>query len=89
MLFTISISVKAQDTGISISEPRNNINAYIGLIEYNINYERNIIQNSKSHSNVRFGFGHGAFFVAGEGKYVNAALVHLMGRKNSHLEILE
>ena len=87
LLFSISISVKAQDTGNSTFRPRNNINTYIGLFDFNINYERNIIQKSKSLSNVRLGFGYGQFFVAGEGKYINAALVHLIGKKNSHLEI--
>lgn len=83
----ISISAKTQDNRNPYSGFRNYINAYIGIVEYNINYERNLIQKSKSFSNVRLGFGNGKFLTAGEGKYINAALVHLIGKMNSHLEI--
>jgi hypothetical protein len=87
LLISISVNVKAQDNSNSNFGPRNYINAYVGVVEYNINYERNLIQKSKSFSNVRIGFGHASILIAGEGKYINAAVVHLIGKKNSHLEI--
>jgi hypothetical protein len=82
-----SLAVKAQDTVKPASEGRNSINVYVGMIEYNINYERNIIQRPNSHSNLRIGYGHAQFFTAGEGNYLNPAFVHLMGKKNSFFEI--
>lgn len=82
-----SLCIKAQDTVKPASGGRNSINVYVGLYEYNINYERNIVQRPKSHSNVRIGYGHGAFFRAGEGKYINPTFVHLLGKKNSFFEI--
>lgn len=87
MFFTTSFSAKAQDVGNPKSGPRNTINAYIGLIDLNINYERKINQKLKSYNNVRLGLGHGALLMGGEGQYVNASLVHLIGLNNSHLEI--
>lgn len=86
LLLGSSINAKAQDTLKPVAEARNSINVYVGLIEYNINYERNVVRRSKSHSNVRLGFGHGQFYTAGEGKYINPAFVHLMGKKNSFFE---
>ena len=86
LFISLSINVKAQDNGNSNFSPRNYINVYVGLIEYNINYERNIVQRSKSFSNVRLGFGHASLLIGGEGKYINAAFIHLIGKKNSHLE---
>jgi hypothetical protein len=65
----------------------NSINGYIGFAEYNINYERNISQRQKSYTNIRLGFGLGAFVTAGEGIYLNPALVHLIGKKYSFLEL--
>jgi hypothetical protein len=87
LLFVANLPVTAQETRNPLSQSRNSINAYVGLIEYNINYERNILQHPKSYSNLRLGFGHGQFFVAGEGEYINAAFVHLTKKENSHLEI--
>ena len=50
LLISISVHVKAQDNSNSNFGPRNYINAYGGVVEYNINYERNLIQKSKSFS---------------------------------------
>ena len=86
LLTIISVNMKAQDS-TSDPVPLNYINAYVGMIEYNINYERNIAQRSKSFSNVRLGFGHASLWDAGEGEYINAAFIHLIGKKNSHLEM--
>jgi hypothetical protein len=66
--------------------PVNNINAYISLLEYNINYERKIFQLPKSFTNLRIGFGIINSSFDG-GYYYNASLVHLFGKKNSHLEL--
>jgi len=65
----------------------NSINGYIGFVELNINYERNIFYRPKSFTNIRFGIGYGAFATAGEGLYLNPAIVHLIGKKNSFLEL--
>ena len=59
---------------------------YISLCEYNINYERNIMQRPKSYTNLRMGFGLPVlnFF---NGYYLNPSLVHLIGKKNKHFEL--
>ena len=80
-------SVMAQDANKGISETANSINLYVGLFDVNVNYERNIVERSKSLSNLRLGFGYAMLFVAGEGYYVNGVYVHLFGAKNSHLEV--
>ena len=66
--------------------PVNNINAYISLVEYNINYERKIFELPKSFTNLRMGFGIINSSFDG-GYYYNSSLVHLLGKKNSHLEL--
>ena len=66
--------------------PVNNINTYISLVEYNINYERKIFQLPKSFTNLRMGFGIINSSFDG-GYYYNSSLVHLLGKKNSHLEL--
>ena len=66
--------------------PGNNINAYISLFEYNINYERKIFQLPKSFTNLRIGFGIINSSYDG-GYYYNSSIVHLFGKKNSHLEL--
>ena len=80
-------SVMAQDANKGISETANSINLYVGLFDVNVNYERNIVERSKSLSNLRLGFGYAMLFVAGEGYYVNGVYVHLFGAKKSHLEV--
>jgi hypothetical protein len=65
---------------------KNNINSYISLFEFNINYERNIIQLPKSYTNLRFGFGLINSSFDG-GYYYNPVLVHLIGKRNKHLEL--
>ena len=87
LAFANSLALKAQDIIKPALQVRNSINVYVGVFEYNINYERNILQKSNSNSNLRLGFGHGAFLNAGEGKYINPAFVHLIGKKNSFFEI--
>jgi len=83
-----SFDIDAQEVDYpSLKLPRNSINAYIGLFEVNINYERNIIQRPKSHTNIRMGFGKAMFLNAGIGSYVNPSLVHIFGKGNSHLEL--
>lgn len=86
--FFFSICIHARGNDNKSSElRRNSINAYIGLFEYNINFERNIIQHPKSYTDLRMGFGLGAFVTAGEGIYLNPSFVHLIGKKKSHLEL--
>jgi len=64
---------------------KNSINAYIGLIELNINYERNILQRPHSYSNIRAGYGYWTNLQL-EGKCLETAFVHVLGRKTSHPE---
>jgi len=83
----VTLNGNGQSVDSSSKQARNNINAYLGVFDANINYERNIIQSSKSYSNLRAGFGYAMLWTAGEGTYINAAFIHLMGERNSHLEI--
>lgn len=65
----------AQETDNRVSDFKHNgINAYIGLIDFNLNYERNIIRRERSLSNIRMGFGYAMFVTASEGFYLNPAL---------------
>jgi hypothetical protein len=87
MIFFLCINIHAQENdNPSIKLPHNNINIYISLSEYNINYERTIMQHPKSFTNLRMGFGLPVlnFF---NGYYFNPSLVHLTGKKNSHFEL--
>jgi hypothetical protein len=89
-LITVFVCVKTngqKEGGLSPEFRRNSINGYIGFAEYNINYERSIFQHPKSYTNLRMGFGYGAFITAGEGLYLNPAIVHLIGKKCSFLEL--
>jgi hypothetical protein len=69
---------------------KNSINLYAGTIymDANLNYERNIFQNPHSYTNIRMGFGRANF---SEFRvlafYLNPSVVHLIGRRNSHLEL--
>jgi hypothetical protein len=90
IIITIFLCLKINGQGkdgLSPKYRRNSINGYIGFAEYNINYERNIFQRPESYTNIRLGFGFGAFVTAGEGSYLNPALVHLIGKKYSFLEL--
>src|SRR6478609_3653008 len=86
-LFVFAQDLKAQDTKNSTAAKQNNLNVYTGVLELNLNYERNIIVSSQSLSKLRLGFGYGSFYVAGEGYYINGAFVHLFGARDSHLEL--
>lgn len=66
--------------------PVNNINTYISLVEYNLDYERKIFDLPKSYTNLRIGFGIINSSFDG-GYYYNSSLVHLLGKKNKHLEL--
>src|SRR5689334_15926593 len=79
----LSFSAKSQEP----LKVHHNINVYAGFFEVNVNYEGAVHYTYNSYSKVRVGLGYGEFLTAGEGSYLNAAFVHLLGRKNSHLEI--
>lgn len=87
ILLILNLNGNGQSVDSPSKQARNNINAYLGVFDANINYERNIIQRSKSYSSLRAGFGYAMLWTAGEGNYINAAFIHLMGERNSHLEI--
>jgi len=66
---------------------RNNVNFYIGLWDFNVNYERLMVAKPKSFTNLRLGLGTGLFWYPGSGgKYANVALVQMLGEKVSYLE---
>lgn len=64
---------------------RNSINSYIGLIELNFNYERNLLQHTHYYTNMRAGFGYWTNLQL-EGTCIEAVAVHVLGRKDSHPE---
>lgn len=80
----LSIMAQGKDNPTEIKY-LNSVNSYIGLIEYNFNYERNIIQSPRSYSNIRAGYGYWTNLQL-EGQCYEVAFVHLLGRKNSHPE---
>ena len=65
---------------------KNYLTGYIGLLEYNINYERNLFLFPKSYSNIRIGLGEWSD-LQGDGRIYNLTFVHLFGRKLSHIEL--
>ena len=90
MLFLLMSPLFAQRNNPAAENFRcNSIGLYVGLIELNVNYERNIMQRPKSYSNIRAGAGYWTNLQL-EGNYINAAFVHLLdlfGKSNSHLEL--
>jgi hypothetical protein len=91
-LMVITIFISEHNFGQEIDNRpselnRNCINLYLGLIEFNINYERNIIRHPQSLSNIRMGSGYAMFATASEGFYLNPAFVQLLGKNNSFLEL--
>jgi hypothetical protein len=66
--------------------PKNSFNVYVGLIEVNFNYERNVLQMERAFGNLRLGVGRAGFLQAGEGNYINLAYAHIIGNKKSHIE---
>ena len=92
LLTVISIFIPEQNTAQESDNKAadfnpNAINAYIGLLEFNLDYERNIIRRPKALSNIRMGIGYGAFFTGSTGFYLNPAFVQLLGKNNSYLEL--
>ncbi len=73
-----------EDSTLNIK--RNYIIGNVSFAGVTLNYERNIIQWSISYTNMRIGFG---LFndLQGGGKQGIASLVHLFGKKKSHLEL--
>ena len=57
------------------------------MVEYNINYERNLLYSAITSTNIRVGGGIAAFLTAGTGTYLNLAAVQLLGKSSSHLEL--
>lgn len=85
LIFSLS-QISAQDLNHdAVKRSKNIVGLYLGLIEYNVNYERNVLQRPKSHSNIRAGFGYWTNLQA-EGNYVNAAWVQMFGKNSSHIE---
>lgn len=83
-LSALNLMAKGKDKPIEIKY-RNSINSYVGLIELNFNFERNFMQRPKSYTNLRAGLGYWTNLQL-EGNCVEAAVVHLLGRKSSHPE---
>jgi hypothetical protein len=88
MITSLSLCANAQEKSVTSAKPYNNsINAYFGIFEFNLNYERTISRHPGSSTALRMGFGSGEFVTAGDGLYINPSVVQLIGKKNSHLEI--
>jgi hypothetical protein len=86
-LFLLFSPLFAQVNDAAIVKPyKNVIGLYFGMIEYNINYERNIIQHAKSQTNLRVGFGYLTDLQV-EGRTLNGTIVQMFGKHNSHLEL--
>ena len=87
ILLLLSRNLKAQESTIpDIRNSKNYATGYLGMFEYNLNYERNLFQFHRSYSNIRTGFGQMNNLQA-SGYVYNLTLVHLLGRQSSHLEI--
>jgi hypothetical protein len=87
LLSLTSVHIYAQERVDSILDiKRNYVIGNISFEGITLNYERNIIQWSKSYTNMRIGIG---LFndLQGGGKQGLATLVHLFGKKKSHLEL--
>jgi hypothetical protein len=87
LLSLMCMLIDAQERGDStLNIKRNYIIGNASFEGVTLNYERNIIQWSKSYTNMRIGFG---LFndLQGGGKQGIATLVHLFGKKKSHLEL--
>jgi hypothetical protein len=70
MISCFYFSVQAQENDQSLKLRRNSINtSFAPFEEYNLNYERNIRQGQQSYTNIRLGFGSGAFLNYGDGFY--------------------
>jgi hypothetical protein len=86
-LFLMFSPLCAQVNEPAAVKPRKNvIGLYFGMIEYNINYERNIIQRAKSQTNLRSGFGYLTDLQV-EGRTINVTIVQMFGKNSSHLEL--
>lgn len=86
LLLFASFNIMAQEKNLSSElKYRNSINSYIGLIELNFNYERNLLQRNHSYTNIRAGCGYWTNLQL-EGACVEVVGVHVLGRKNSHPE---
>jgi hypothetical protein len=85
LVFTMKLQAQQPDTQGKVK--RNIIGTYAGVFELNLHYERNLIYKPIAQTNIRFGIGHGAFMMAGEGTYINPTVVQLIGKRNSHLEM--
>lgn len=87
VFFFTGICAYAQESSDTIpAQHPHVIGVYVGLFEFNINYERNIFQHPKSYSNIRFGFGYWTD-LQNEGNYINTSVVHLLGKRNAHAEL--
>lgn len=86
-MFLLFTPLFAQVNDAAAVKPyKNVIGLYFGMIEYNINFERNIIQLAKSQTNLRVGFGYLTDLQV-EGRTLNGTIVQMFGKHNSHLEL--
>jgi len=89
LFYFTCVVIYAQEKGNSSLKIRRNyiiVNVGPDLIAYNFNYERNIIQSPKSFTNIRLGYGKWEG-MQDMGTDYSITLVHLIGQKNSHLEL--
>ena len=96
-IFIFNLSGKGQVTDSTLNVKKAVFHVYIGIAgeedigigvtDLCLNYEHNILQLPNSYSNLRFGFGTMGTRKDDIGYYLNASFVHLLGKKNHHLEL--
>lgn len=81
-LYSQEISFDNKQNGL-----RNNLNFYVGVWDFNVNYEHLLVAKPKSFTNIRLGLGTGLFWYPGNGgPYANFAIAQMLGKKVSFLE---
>lgn len=66
---------------------KNSVQTYLGLFDWNISYERDLLLRPHSITGLRGGIGYMATYYWDEGIYLNFNIFHLIGRQSSHLEL--
>jgi len=82
-LYSQEISFDNKQNGL-----RNNLNFYVGVWDFNVNYEHLLVAKPKSFTNIRLGLGTGLFWYPGNGgPYANLAIFDTL-RRSSYLTSL-
>ncbi|HLN54600.1 MAG TPA: hypothetical protein VK207_01340 [Bacteroidales bacterium] len=86
-IIMLLFSSSGNQTNPELIIPRkNSVGVYFGLLEGNVNYERNILAFPKSYWNIRTGWGQFTNLQA-QGDVYNITLVYILGKRKAHLEL--